>query len=430
MFVAVMICIFAGFHVAFCLAGVGLIFGFFFWGDVVCYQIVSRAGWVLMNDCLPAVPLFVFMGCIMERAGVAEKAYGMLQVVLGPLKGSLALATVVLCTLFAAGTGIIGAPVTVMTILALPAMMRRKYDVPLATGTIIAGGSLGILIPPSIMLILYGPLAGISVAKLFTAGIMPGLVLSGLYLAYISIRCSIQPHIGPSLPPEERAMPLLKLFLGIITSMVPFFAIIIAVLGSIILGFAAPTEAAAVGATCGVLLTIAYGRFNWQNLKDSVYTTIRISSMVLIVTVGATIFVGVFLALGGGDMIERTLLALPFGPIGVLIVIMFIVFILGFFIDWIAILLILIPTLAPIIPILGYDPLWFALVFAVCLQTSFLTPPFAVAIFYLRGVAPPEVKITDIFKGVIPYVFLQLTGLGLCIAFPQIILWLPGIVYK
>jgi tripartite ATP-independent transporter DctM subunit len=369
------------------------------------------------------------MGCIMERAGIAERAFGILQIALGPLRGSIALATVFLCTLFAAGTGIVGAPVTVMSLLALPAMMKRGYNIPLATGSILAGGTLGILIPPSIMLILYGPLAGISVARLFTAGIVPGLVLSGLYLTYIIIRCYIQPHAGPSLPRDERAMPILRLIFSVVTGMVPFFLIIVAVLGSIIMGLAAPVEAAAVGATCGVILAITYRRFSWNSLKESVYATIRISSMILIIAVGASIFVGVFLALGGGDMITRFLMGLPFGPYGVLGVIMFIIFIMGFLIDWIAILLIFIPIMAPIMPELGFDPLWFALVFAVCLQTSFLTPPFAVSIFYLKGVAPPEVQLTDIFKGVIPFVTLQLIGLTLVIIFPQIILWLPSIVY-
>lgn len=429
MFVAVMIGIFSGFHVAFVLAGIGLIFGFIGWGQVVFSQMVSRTAWVMMNDALPAVPLFIFMGCVMERAGIAERAFDILQVALGPLRGSIALATVFLSTLFAAGTGIVGAPVTVMGLLALPAMMKRKYDIPLATGSILAGGTLGILIPPSIMLILYGPLAGISVARLFTAGIMPGLLLSGLYLSYIIIRCYIQPRAGPSLPPEERAIPLLKLFVSMVTGMAPFFFIIVAVLGSIIMGLAAPVEAAAVGATCGIFLAIAYRKFSFQSLKESVYATIRISTMVLIIAVGASIFCGVFLALGGGDVITRLLLGLPFGPYGVLAIMMLIIFLMGFLIDWIAILLIFIPIFAPIVPALGFDPLWFALVFAVCLQTSFLTPPFAVSIFYLKGVAPPEVELTDIFKGVIPFVTLQLIGLALVIAFPQIILWLPGIVY-
>jgi len=421
--------IFLGFPVFAVLAGISLIVGLIGWGPVVFDQMVSRTFWVLMNDTLPAVPLFVFMGCIMERAGIAEKAFGILQVALGPVKGSIALATVLLCTLFAAGTGIVGAPVTVMGLLALPAMMRRGYDIPLATGSILAGGTLGILIPPSIMLILYGPLAGLSVARLFTAGIMPGLVLSVLYLLYIGIRCALRPQMGPALPPEERAMPKLKLFTLIIADMFPFFLIIVAVLGSIIMGLAAPTEAAAVGAVCGVILAAAYRQLTWKSFKEAAYETITVSAFILTITIGASIFTGVFLALGGGNVITNFLLGLPLGPYGILAVILFIVFILGFFIDWIAILLICIPIFAPIVPTLGFDPLWFALVFAVCLQTSFLTPPFAVSIFYLKGVAPPSVELSQIYKGVIPFITLQLVGLALVVIFPQIILWLPGIVY-
>ncbi|MCK4579708.1 MAG: TRAP transporter large permease subunit [Dehalococcoidia bacterium] len=421
--------IFAGFPVFAALAGVSLIVGYIGWGPPVLDQMMSRAFWVLMNDTLPAVPLFVFMGCLMERAGIAERAFGILQVALGPLKGSIALATVFLCTLFAAGTGIVGAPVTVMGMLALPAMMRRHYDIPLATGSILAGGTLGILIPPSIMLILYGPLAGLSVARLFTGGIMPGLLLSGLYLAYISIRCTLNPKMGPSLPPEERAMPKLKILFLVVRDMFPFFFVIIAVLGSIIMGLAAPTEAAAVGAVCGLLLAAFYKQLTWKKFKEAVFETTAVSAFILTITIGASVFTGVFLALGGGNVITDFLLGLPFGPYGVLTVILLIVFILGFFIDWIAILLICIPIFGPIVPMLGFDPLWFALVFAVCLQTSFLTPPFAVSIFYLKGVAPPGVELSQIYRGVIPFVTLQLIGLALVVIFPQIILWLPGLMY-
>ena len=430
MFAAVMVGIFSGFHVAFVLAGIGLIFGLIGWGSVVMNQMVSRSFWVMGNEALPAVPLFVFMGCLMERAGIADKAFQILQIALGPVRGSVALATVFLCTLFAAGTGIVGAPVSVMGLLALPVMMKRGYDLPLATGAILAGGTLGILIPPSVMLILYGPLASLSVARLFTAAILPGLLLSGLYVTYIVILCYFKPQAGPSLPPEERTLPTMQVITSVITGMLPFFLIIVAVLGSIIMGLAAPVEAAAVGVLGGLVLSVIYRKFTWQALKSAVYETVKISSMILIVTMGASIFTGVFLALGGGDVVTRFLNWLPFGAMGVLAVVLVIIFIMGFFVDWIAILLIFIPILTPIIPKLGFDPLWFAIVFAVCLQTSFLTPPFAPSIFYLKGVAPPEVQLHHIFKGVIPFIVLQLIGLALVIIFPQIILWLPGIAYR
>jgi len=421
--------VFLGFPVFAVLAGVSLIFGVWGWGTVVMDQMMSRSFWVLMSDTLPAVPLFVFMGCLMERAAIAEKAFGILQIALGPLRGSIALATVFLCTLFAAGTGIVGAPVTVMGMLALPAMMRRGYDIPLATGSILAGGTLGILIPPSIMLILYGPLASISVARLFTAGILPGLLLSALYMGYILFRCTVNPSMGPSLPRDERDFPIARILWLVLRDMLPFFAVIVVVLGSIIGGLASPTEAAAVGAVFALILSIAYKGFTLKRLKEAVYETAAVSAFILTITIGAAIFTGVFLALGGGNVIAQFLLGLPLGRYGVLLMILLIVFLLGFFVDWIAILLITVPIFSPIIAQLGFDPLWFALVFAVCLQTSFLTPPFAVSIFYLKGVAPPEVKLVSIYKGVVPFVMLQLAGVGLCIAFPEIILALPRLVY-
>ncbi len=429
MLVIVALGIFLGFPVFAVLAGVALIVGWIGLGSRVADLMMSRSFWVLLNDALPAVPLFVFMGAMMERAGIAERAFGTMQVALGPLRGSIALATVLICTLFAAGTGIVGAPVTVMGMLALPAMMKRGYNVPLATGSILAGGTLGILIPPSIMLIVYGPLAGVSVARLFTAGLVPGLVLSGLYLLYIWLVCLIKPEMGPSLSREERAITPLQIVLAIFRDMAPFVLVILAVLGSIIFGLAAPTEAAAVGAVAGVVLAAAYGGLSWANLKSAVYETAIVSTFILTITIGASVFTGVFLSLGGGRLISGFLAGLPLGPIGILIVILGIVFILGFFLDWIAILLICIPIFAPIMVNMGFHPLWFALLFTVCLQTSFLTPPFAVSIFYLKGVAPPGVQLPQIYRGVIPFVILQLIGLALMVVFPEIILWLPRLVY-
>jgi tripartite ATP-independent transporter DctM subunit len=429
MFPAIAVGIFLGFPVFVVLMGVSLWVGLIGWGSTIMDQMASAALWVLMNDALPAVPLFVFMGCMMERAGIAERSFHVLQVLFGPVRGSVALATLALCTLFAAATGVVGAPVTVMGLLALPVMLRRGYDIPMATGTILAGGTLGILIPPSIMLVLYGPLANVSVARLYAAAIIPGLILSGLYMGYVAVRCAINPKMGPPLPPEERAMPRLQLFYALVVDMVPFFLIILAVLGSIVFGLAAPTEAAAVGAVCGMLLAAAHRQLNLKNLKDAVYDTMMASAFVLTITVGANIFTGAFLALGGGQLITDFLFWLPVGRYGVLAVILLIIFIMGFFVDWIAILLIFIPIFAPIVPKLGFDPLWFALLVCVCLQTAFLTPPFATSIFYLKGVAPPEVKLMDIYKGVIPYIALQLIGLTLCIIFPQVVLWLPTLAY-
>lgn len=429
MFAALFVGVLTGFPIAFVLGGLGLIFGFFGWGPPVIDQIVSRTYWVMNNDTFPAVPLFVFMGCVLERSGFIDKLFEDMRLAMGPLRGSLAIATNIVATIFAAATGIVGAPVTVLGLVALPPMLKHGYDKALATGVILAGGTLGILIPPSIMLIIYAPMAQLSIAKMFAAAFLPGFLLSGLYLTYIIIRCYLQPHLGPSLPKEERVISPLRLLGRLSVSLLPTALLVLAVLGSILLGLAAPTEAAAVGATMGLLLGLAYRRLTWQNFKESVYTTLRVSSMILIIAVGASIFTGVFMRLGGGRMIEEVLLGLPVGPIGITIIVMGAIFIMGMFLDWVGILLVFVPVLSPIIITLGFDPLWFAMVICVTLQTSFLTPPFAVSIFYLKGVAPPEVKITDIYKGVIPFISLQLIGLALVIAFPQIILWLPGLLY-
>lgn len=421
--------VFLGFPVFAVLMGTAFLMGLLGWGTVVIDQMVYFAFGVLKNDALPAVPLFVFMGSMLDKSGIAERSFRLLQIVFGPVKGSVALATLALCTLFAAGTGIVGASVTIMGLLALPVMLKRNYDIPLATGTILAGGTLGILIPPSIMLVLYGPLAGLSVARLFTAAIVPGLLLSFLYFMYIVIRCTIKPELGPALPPAERKMPIKQLIYLVSTDLIPFLFTIIAVLGSIIFGFASPTEAASVGCVGALVLAALHKQATFQNVRDAVYETLTTSAFILTITMSASIFCGVFLALGGGEIITSILTNLPFGPYGVLFVILSIIFILGFFIEWIAILLIFIPILTPVIPTLGFDPLWFGVVVCVCLQTAFLTPPFATSIFYLKGIAPPEVKLKDIYKGVVPFVVLQLIGLTLCIVFPQFVLWLPRFVY-
>lgn len=429
MFAAVAFGVFLGFPVFAVLMGSAFWLGLVGWGPVVIDQMVYLGFGVLTNDALPAIPLFVFMGSMLDKSGIAERSFKLMQVIFGPVKGSVALATLALCTLFAAGTGIVGASVTIMGLLALPVMLQRKYDIPMATGTIMAGGTLGILIPPSIMLVLYGPLAGLSVARLFTAAMIPGLLLSSIYIIYIVVRCAINPKLGPALPPEERKMPLGQLAFLLATDLIPFLFTIVAVLGSIILGFASPTEAAAVGCVGAIILALLHKQLTLKNVRDAAYETISTSTFILTITVAANIFCGVFLALGGAHIITSILMGLPLGPYGILFLILLIIFIMGFFIEWIAILLIFIPIMTPLIPALGFDPLWFAVVVCVCLQTAFLTPPFASSIFYLKGIAPPEVKLQHIYKGVIPFVGLQLVGLTLCIVFPDIVLWLPRLVY-
>ena len=429
MFVVLLAGVMTGFPLAFVLMGTGMFFGLLGWGSAVLDQMVSRTYGIMSNDALVAVPLFIFMGYMMERSGIADGLFDTLQQLFGPLKGSLALATVILGTVLAATTGIVGASVTMMGLLTLPPMLKRGYDISLSTGTILAGGTLGILTPPSIMLILYGPMAGLSIARLFAAAIIPSLVLSGLYMVYITIRCVLNPALGPALPAEERRIPLSRLMIKFLTTLVPPMALILAVLGSIFFGLAAPTEAAAVGGFGAAVLCAFYRKLTWTNIKETVYLTLRTSAMILILTVGATVFTGVFLALGGGGLIEGFLLGMALPPFGVLVIVMLIVFLLGMFVDWIAILLILIPILNPVVRALGFDTLWFAMVVCINLQMSYLTPPFAYSIFYLKGVSPSGVEVVDIYKGAIPFVGLQMIGLILVIVFPALITWLPKVIY-
>lgn len=430
MFVPLLVGIMTGFPVFAILMGIGLIFGFFFWGPMVLDQMVSRAFWVMMSDSLPAVPLFLFMGYILERAKIIDRLFDVLMIVFGAFRGSLCITTIVVSTIFAAAVGIVGAPVTVMGLLVLPPMLRRGYDMSLATGAILASGTLGILIPPSIYLIFYGPLADVSIAKLFAAAFIPGFLFSGLFLAYVGIRCYFQPHLGPALPKEEREMPVEKLLWLLFLRLVPVSFLILAVLGSILFGVAAPTEAAAVGGVGAIVLSIATGCFRWVDLKDAVLQTMKTSCMILLLLVGASLFTGAFLGLGGGKLIEETLLGLRIAPIGVVAITLAVICVLGMFLDGFAIMFILVPVLSPVLPSFGIDPIWFAILFNLALQTGFLSPPFAISIFYLKVVSPPEVLLTDIYKGVLPFIALQVTGITLCIFFPKIIMFIPSLLYK
>lgn len=430
MFAGLLIGVLLGHPVAFVLGGLGLTFGLIGLGPHIVGMYLLRVFGTMNNWVLVAIPLFIFMGVMLERSGVAETLYAAMHKVMGPLRGGLAIGTVLICTLMAAATGIVGASVVAMGLLALPAMLKRNYQKELATGSIMAGGTLGILIPPSIMLIVYGNESGLSVGKLYMGAIFPGLVLSALYVTYIGTRCLLQPAVGPALPPEERQGSLKSKLWLVLTSLLPPIFLIVSVLGSIFFGIATATEAAGVGAFGSILVAALYRRVGWRTLKETAYQTLRATSMVLIILVGATAFTGTFMALGGGKMVERALLALPLGPWGVLAAMLLIVFALGFFIDWIAILMLTIPVFTPLAAKLGLDALWFAILVNVTLQTSFLTPPFAGAIWYLQGVAPKEVTVGHLYRAVIPFVALQLVGLVVVMVFPQIALWLPGKMIK
>jgi len=379
------------------------------------------------SEILIAVPLFVFMGKILEKSEVAEGVYQSLYELFGPVRGGLAFATVITCTIFASCTGVIAATVTTMTLLAVPSMLRRNYDKGLATGVVCAGGSLGILIPPSVMLVMYGPMANLSVAQLFAGALFPGLLLAVLYLAYIGLGAGLKPDLAPAIGEEERSIKGRNIWVNAALHMLPALFLILAVLGSIIGGIASPTEASGVGAFAALIIAAAYRKLTYNNVKEAAYTTLIVTAMVFFIIIGADIFNSVFLFLGGGALIKSMLMSLPFGKWFVLSVMMFILFILGFFISWQGLLFIVVPIFLPVATNLGFSPLWFGILICLNLQMSFLTPPFAYAIFFVKGAAPPEVKTWDIYRGVIPFVLLQAVGLFICIVFPEIILWLPRV---
>lgn len=429
MFLLLFVGVLTGFPLALPVGGAGMIFGYLLFGDVAFDMIYARVYAQLTNTGFMAVPLFVFMGGMLERSGIAKKMYESLYISFGKFRGGLAIVSIMIGTIMAACIGVIAASISMLTLVALPVMVERGYDKGLATGSICAGGTLGILIPPSIMLIVYGPAAWISVGKLFMAAFGPGLMLSILYIIYIAVRSFLQPSVAPSASQEEQdTYTAMQKLLMVIKSLVPTLMLILAVLGAIYTGIAAPTEAAAVGAVVSVILTAFYGKFSWKALLDVSRSTIKLTCMVLLIAACSTAFVSVFLAGGGGEIIESFILGFPGGKWTVFAMIMVITFVLGAFIDWVGIIFVLVPLLSPIVPQLGFDPLWFAMMIIVNLQMSFLTPPFAYAMFFLKGAADPALGIEtkDIIRGMLPFVGIVAIGLLLMIFFPGIVTWLPS----
>jgi len=428
----VLIGILTGYHLAIPIGAIAFFVGYFTFGPAVADILYNRLFALLHMYPIIAVPLFIYMGCTLERTGIAERLYSTLYLWLGRVRGGLGLVTILLGTILAACVGIIGASVSMLSLAALPSMIKRGYDKSLAAGTVCAGGVLGILIPPSIMLVVYGPMAEISVGKLFMAAFPVGLMLSCLYMSYIGFRCWFKPETGPAVPAEETAVPFLKKTTMLLINLVPTAAIVLAVLGTIFLGIAPPTEAAGVGAFAATLLAIVYRRFNLKVLSESVLETLRITSMILLIGGMSFAFTGVFLGAGGGKVVEHFILSAPFGRWGAFATTMLIVFMLGMFIDWLGIVFIMVPILSPLAPALSFDPLWFAMMIIVNLQMSFMTPPFATAIFYVKASALPELGITlgDIIYGVIPFVILIMVGIVLCVVFPEIVLWLPSMMIR
>jgi len=433
MLASVVVGVILGYPLAFVIGGVTITMGILLFGPKTASWILySRAYEIVNNFTLLAVPGFIFMGLMLGHSGIAEKMFSALYVWLGGFRGGLAVTTMVLGTILAATVGIIGASVSALAIIALPAMIKRGYDKALASGVVCAGGTLGILIPPSVMLVVYGPMAVISVGKLFFAAFMPGLLLSALYIGYIIVYGLIRPQKAPAVSPEERAVPLLKKTTDLLSSLVPPVVLILAVLGSIFAGIATPTEAAGVGAIAATVLAIVHRRFSLALLKETTEQTLIVSAMVMAIGAMGFAFVGIFLRAGGGEAVTEVILGAPGGKWGIFAIIMFVIFLLGYFIDWLGILFIVVPIITPVGKELGFDPLWFAMMVCVNLQTSFMTPPFAYAIFYLRGAADPSLGVTTahIIRGVIPFVILILVALVLLVIFPQIILWLPEQMIK
>ncbi|MCA1803883.1 MAG: TRAP transporter large permease subunit [Xanthomonadaceae bacterium] len=447
MFLAVCLVLMAGYPVAFTLAGTALAFGYgaFAFGlfdPVYLEALPNRIYGIMMNETLVAVPLFVFMGVMLERSRVAENLLETMGGLFGSLRGGLGISVILVGMLLAASTGIVGATVVTMGLLALPTMLRHGYDPKLSTGAICASGTLGQIIPPSIVLVLLGDVlssayqqaqlgAGVfapktvSVGDLFAGALIPGLVLVVLYMAYLMLVALWRPD---ALPPVNRTRERVGMS-RLLGALLPPLLLIVAVLGSIIGGVATPTEAASVGAVGALLLAAAQRRFDLVMLREVMRSTLRITSMVFLIFIGASVFSLVFRGLGGDELVEALLTSLPGGVLGAMLVVMLMMFLLGFVLDFIEITFVVVPIVAPVLLAMGLDPVWLGVMIAINLQTSFLTPPFGFALFYLRGVAPPEIATADIYRGVMPFVAIQLLMLGLLALWPALATWLPGVVY-
>ena len=440
MFGSLGVLLMAGLPLAFVTGGLACVFLFLF-GDAQMLNILPSRIFPLMTDYqLSAIPLFIFMASMLERAGLIEALFDMVYKILGGLKGGLATATIISSTILAAMCGVIGATEVTMGMIALPAMIKRHYHPTIACGSILAGGTLGILIPPSILAILFAVVAQQSVGELFIGAVVPGLILSGLYICYVTLMCYLNPALGPALPKAERVSNREKLRL--LTSMVAPLVLVMLVLGLIFAGVATPVEAAGVGTFGAIVVSAMHRKLTWENLRDAALTTLRVTGMVLWIIFGATLFVGFYVVNGGQAFVNQSLLATGLGPYGILLVMMVILVVLGMFLDWVGILLLAVPIFVPLMKTLNFDgllgmpgvapdelALWFGVVYMVNMQMSFLSPPFGYALFYLKSVAPPSVTMAQIYRSSLPFLCLQMVGLAICIVFPDVVLWLPRLVY-
>jgi tripartite ATP-independent transporter DctM subunit len=419
---------FMGLPVAFATGVVGIIFTAIFQGPEAVNIVPTRIFGLMTNYLLDAIPLFILMANILERSGIIEDIYHMVYNWLGWLKGGVATATICACTMMAAMAGVVGATEVTMGLIALPQMLNRKYDKIMALGTILAGGTLGILIPPSVMLIVYGMVDNSSIGQLYAGAFLPGFLLSGLYILYVTIRCYINPKMGPPVPKDERLdwKGLLKVLFPII----PGGILIFLVLGTIVLGIAAPTEAAGVGCLGAWIIGLMKGKMPWKSLVQAAVNTIKATGMVMWTMFGANVFIALYIMVGGGDFVNNMLLGSGLGKWTVIWIMMIILIFLGCFVDWVGILMLTVPLFGPIIRQLGFDPIWFGVLFAVNMQMSFLTPPFGMSLFYLKSVAPPECSTADVWKSGLPFLGLQFVGLCLCMYYPDIILIAPKYFFR
>ena len=427
--IAVMLfAIFVGFPISFTLIFLGMSFGLWGFGHLVFYLMTFQFSSVMLEQTLAAVPLFIFMGILMEQAGLMERLFNAVLLTLSRVKGALYVAVLLVSTVFAAATGIVGASVTILGIMAAKTMNRAGYNPRLAAGTITAGGTLGILIPPSIMLVVMGPILEVPVTDLFAAAIIPGFVLAFLYTLYALLRCQFNPALGPPLPVEMRPKSMAYVWKEFCLGLIPPAALVGFALGSILLGFATPTEAAGMGAFGAFLLTAAYKKLTWNGFKDALIKTLEISALILILVAASNFFGAVFSRLGTPTMLTNYLLTLDMSPYMILFMIMALIFLLGWPLEWVPIVLIIVPILLPVVEQLGFNLVWFGILVAVNLQTAWLSPPVALSAYFLKGVVP-EWDLKDIYAGMMQFMVIQLIGLLLIIFFPQIALWLPTYLY-
>ncbi|MDP2172027.1 MAG: TRAP transporter large permease subunit [Rhodocyclaceae bacterium] len=428
-----------GFPIAFTLMAMGVGFGYYayfqpdqaFFDSRVFYLLTQNTFSVMNNDVLVSIPLFLFMGYIVERANILDRLFLSLQLAFRAIPGSMAVAALITCTLFATATGIVGAVVTLMGLLALPAMLKAGYDQKLSTGVIAAGGTLGILIPPSIMLIVYGATSAVSVVKLYAAALLPGLLLAGLYMIYVVTRVMINPSLAPKLPPEAyKDVSWGQVFVLLAKAFMPLAVLIMSVLGAILFGLATPSEAAAIGALGGTLLAAAYRALTWGRLKEAVFLTARTTAMVCWLFVGSWTFSSVFSYLGGEGLIKDFVMSMDLNTITFLLMTQLIIFILGWPLEWSEIIIIFVPIFLPLLAHFNVDPMFFGILIALNLQTSFLTPPMAMSAFYLKGVAPKHVQLVTIFKGCLPFLSMVFVAMAAVYIFPQLVYWLPDLLYS